>query len=106
MEIFITAQTINYVKNFDSLNSKLNEIGEKLDQLEQTLNTIESKIDEIHLIRLRKGYNYLLNALNTDSEEIRAQELLLAHEEFSHIICLNPEMNTGEFSNIELICNL
>ena len=86
-------------------NIKYNEILHRLDDVQRTL---EEKLDEQTIVRAKTGITHLIDAFNSENDEVRASELQMARSIFSDLININPtgatRGTTASYNNTYLIC--
>jgi hypothetical protein len=82
------------ITNQDTIASNQDEILTKLEDITGRLKSLDSKLDEQTLRAARTGVRHLIDGLNSDINDVKSDEFLLARREFGKLVQLDPEGTT------------
>lgn len=93
--------------NRERIFDELEEIKGQIYKISEQVSHISVQLDESILVGIRTGLRHLVDGMNSQTKEVRNDELRLARVEFTKLICLNLEGVTrgtsGEIPNEFLI---
>lgn len=80
--------------NQDWIASNQDEILKQLEDITGRLKSLDAKLDEQTLRAARTGVRHLVDGLNSDIDDVKSDEFLLARREFGKLVQLDPEGTT------------
>jgi hypothetical protein len=107
LEEWISEVFLELTVGQQEIGSNQDKILQQLEDITGRLQTLDAKLDEETLRSARTGVRYLIDGVNSDIEDVKSDELLMARQEFGKLVHLDSEGITkgtsGQVDNKHLI---